>query len=139
MSQRILAAADSYCGSREHRPHRPALTAEQAVTRLRAEADAGRLDATAVEAVLGAAGHPPGRRVPGPAGLTAREVEVVGLLAHGLTSAEIARRLFLSTKTVRNHLEHIYLKAGVTNRTGAVLFALEHGLVGSAEDGAPAP
>jgi DNA-binding CsgD family transcriptional regulator len=47
--------------------------------------------------------------------------------------------LFISAKTVRNHLEHVYLKAGVTNRTGAVLFALERGLVAADEDGAAAP
>jgi HD-GYP domain-containing protein (c-di-GMP phosphodiesterase class II) len=139
MTQRILAAADSYRGSLEHRPHRPALGSEQAAVRLRAEAAAGRLDASAVEAVLAVAGHQGGRRASGPAGLTAREVEVLGLLSRGLSSPEIARRLVISTKTVRNHLEHIYLKAGVTNRTGAALFALEHGLAGSAEDGAAAP
>ena len=139
MAQRILAAADSYRGSLEHRPHRPALRAEQAAARLRFEVDGGRLDSAAVEAVLGAAGHQHGRRTSGPAGLTAREVEVLGLLSRGFTSAEIARRLVISAKTVRNHLEHIYLKAGVTNRTSAALFALEHGIAGSAVDGADAP
>lgn len=139
MTQRILAAADSYRGSLEHRPHRSALGMEQAATRLRREAVAGRLDPAAVGAVLAVAGHQPGRSTSGPGGLTAREVEVLGLVAHGLSSTEIARRLVISTKTVRNHLEHIYLKAGVTNRTGAVLFALEHGIIGSVKDGAAAP
>jgi DNA-binding CsgD family transcriptional regulator len=60
-------------------------------------------------------------------------VEVLGLLARGLTATEIAQRFVVSAKTVRNHVEHIYLKTGVTNRTGAVLFALDHGLVGSVE------
>ena len=139
ITQRILAAADSYRGSLEHRPHRPAQDAQAAAIRLRGEADAGRLDPTAVHAVLSVAGHRSGRRTSGPAGLTAREVEVLGLLARGFTSTEIAQRLFISPKTVRNHLEHVYVKAGVTNRTGAVLFALEHGVVGSVEDGAVAP
>ncbi len=139
ITQRILAAADSYRGSLEHRPHRPAQTAESGAIRLRGEAKAGRLDPTAVDAVLWAAGHRTGRRTAGPDGLTAREVEVLGLLARGLTSAEIAQRLFLSPKTVRNHLEHVYLKIGVTNRTGAVLFALERGIVGAGEDEAAAP
>ncbi|WP_309130223.1 HD domain-containing phosphohydrolase [Brevibacterium sp.] len=139
MTQRILAAADSYRESLEHRPHRPALATEQAAARLRSEVRAGRLDATAVDAVLAVSGHQQGRRSPGPAGLTAREVEVLGLFARGFTSTEIARRLVISAKTVRNHLEHIYLKAGVSNRTGAALFALQHGIAGSAEDGAAAP
>lgn len=139
MTQRILAAADSYRGSLEHRPHRPAQVGEAAAIRLRGEAHAGRLDSTAVDAVLWVAGHRSGRRTSGPAGLTAREVEVLGLLSQGLTSTEIARRLFISAKTVRNHLEHVYLKAGVANRTGAMLFALERGIVGTVEDGAAAP
>ena len=138
MTQRILAAADSYRGSIEDRPHRPALGDEEAATRLRAESAAGRLDATAVDAVLATAGHRGSRRFSGPAGLTTREVEVLGLVARGCTSPEIARRLTISVKTVRNHLEHIYLKAGVTNRAGAALFAVEHGLVGNVEDGAAA-
>lgn len=139
ITHRILAAADSYRGSLEHRPHRPARAAEAAATRLRGEADAGRLDPTAVDAVLSVAGHRTGRRTSGPAGLTAREVEVLGLLAQGFTNSQIAQRLCISAKTVRNHLEHVYLKAGVTNRTGAVLFALERGIVGTIEDGATAP
>ncbi|HEV7148961.1 MAG TPA: HD domain-containing phosphohydrolase [Pedococcus sp.] len=139
LTQRILAAADSYRGSREHRPHRPALDADRATARLRDEVAAGRLDGAAVDAVLAVAGHAGGRRTWGPAGLTAREVEILGLLSRGLTSSQIAHRLVISPKTVRNHVEHIYLKAGVTNRTGAALFALEHGLADSAEDGAAAP
>jgi HD-GYP domain-containing protein (c-di-GMP phosphodiesterase class II) len=139
MTQRILAAADSYRGSLEHRPHRSAKVPEAAAIRLRGEAEDGRLDPAAVDAVLWVAGHRSVRRTPGPAGLTAREIEVLGLLAQGFTNGEIAQRLFISAKTVRNHLEHVYLKAGVTNRTGAVLFALERGVVGPIEDGAAAP
>ena len=138
ITQRILAAADSYRGSLEHRPHRPAQVGEAAAVRLRGEVSAGRLDPAAVEAVLTVAGHRSGR-ASGPAGLTAREMEVLGLLSQGLSSSEIARRLFISAKTVRNHLEHVYLRVGVTNRTGAMLFALERGMVGTGEDGATAP
>jgi putative nucleotidyltransferase with HDIG domain len=139
ITQRILAAADSYRGSLEERPHRPALIPEQAAVRLRKEAGAGRLGAAAVEAVMSVAGHQPGRRAAGPAGLTAREVEILRLLSRGLTSTEIARRLVISAKTVRNHLEHIYVKIGVSNRTGAALFALEQGIAVPGQDGAVAP
>ncbi|MGI8457314.1 MAG: HD domain-containing phosphohydrolase [Propionibacteriaceae bacterium] len=139
ITQRILAAADSYRGSIEHRPHRPALVAAAAAIRLRGEVNAGRLDPTAVEAVLTVTGHRSGRRASGPDGLTARETEVLRLLSEGLSSSEIAHRLFISVKTVRNHLEHVYLKVGVTNRTGAMLYALERGMVGTVEDGATAP
>ena len=139
MTQRILAAADSYRGSIEDRPHRPALGDEEAAARVRAESAAGRLDSAAVDAVLAVAGHRGSRRFSGPAGLTTREVEVLGLVARGCTSPEIARRLTITAKTVRNHLEHIYVKAGVSNRAGAALFAVEHGLVGNLEDEATAP
>jgi HD-GYP domain-containing protein (c-di-GMP phosphodiesterase class II) len=140
MTQRVLAAADSYRGSLEARPHRRALNVGEAAARLREETRTGRLDASAVDAVLAVVGRPGGgRRTAGPSGLTGREVEVLGLVACGCSSSDIARRLSISVKTVRNHLEHVYLKAGVTNRTGAVLFAVEHGLVGNLEDGAAAP
>jgi HD-GYP domain-containing protein (c-di-GMP phosphodiesterase class II) len=126
---RILGAADAYQAMREPRPHRPARTAEAAGAELRAEVRAGRLDAEAVEAVLGAAGHRVPRRPEGPAGLTAREIEVLQLLARGLPNKEIAKRLVITPKTVGNHVEHIYAKIGASSRAGAALFTLQHGLL----------
>jgi DNA-binding NarL/FixJ family response regulator len=82
-----------------------------------------------VEAVLETAGHRPARRHTHPAGLTSREVEVLRLLARGLSSKEIASRLILAPKTVRNRTEHIYAKTGATNRAAAILFAVQHGLL----------
>ena len=104
-------------------------TADEAAAELRAEVRAGRLDGEAVEAVLGAAGHRVPRRREGPAGLTPREVEVLRLLARGLSNKEIAARLVISPKTVGNHVEHIYAKIGASNRAGASLFAMQHGLL----------
>lgn len=63
-----------------------------------------------------------------PAGLTAREAEVLGLVATGLTSAQVAERLFLSPRTVNAHLRTIYSKLGVGSRAAAARFAAEHGL-----------
>jgi len=63
-----------------------------------------------------------------PAGLTSREVEVLGLVAEGLTNTQVAERLFLSPRTVHRHLNSIYHKLGVRSRTGATRFAIEHGL-----------
>ncbi|GAA4988586.1 hypothetical protein GCM10025734_14320 [Kitasatospora paranensis] len=117
----------------EPRPHRDALTAPQAAAELRAEAAAGRLDAEAVTSVLAAAGHRVPRRTTGPAGLTGREVDVLRLLARGLSNKAIASRLVISPKTARNHVEHIYAKIDTSNRAGACLFALEHGLLPQAE------
>ncbi|HEY7325981.1 MAG TPA: HD domain-containing phosphohydrolase [Streptosporangiaceae bacterium] len=129
VSGRILGAADAYQSMREPRPHRPALTASEAAAELRAEVKAGRLDGDAVEAVLAGAGHRVARRQVGVAGLTPREVEVLRLLARGLSSREIAARLVISHKTARNHIEHIYAKVGASGRVSASLFAMQHGLL----------
>jgi HD-GYP domain-containing protein (c-di-GMP phosphodiesterase class II) len=126
---RILGAADAYQAMREPRPHRPARSAEEAAAELRAEARAGRLDGEVVEAVLGAAGHRVSRRRGGPAGLTPREVEVLRLLARGLSNREIAERLVITPKTVGNHIEHIYAKIDASTRATASLFAVHHGLL----------
>jgi HD-GYP domain-containing protein (c-di-GMP phosphodiesterase class II) len=126
---RVLAAADAYQAMREPRPHRQARAAHEAAAELRAEVKGGRLDADAVEAVLGAAGHRVPRRREGPAGLTPREIEVLRLLARGLSNKEIAAQLVISPKTVGNHVEHIYLKIGASTRAGAGLFAMQHGLL----------
>ncbi len=126
---RVLAAADVYVSMREPRPHRPARSAEQAVTELQAEVRAGRLDGPAVAAVLAAAGHRLPRRREALAGLTAREAEVLILLARGLSNKQIATRLVIAPKTAGNHVEHIYAKIGVTSRAAAAMFAVQHGLL----------
>jgi HD-GYP domain-containing protein (c-di-GMP phosphodiesterase class II) len=126
---RILGAADAYQAMREPRPHRPERSAEEAAVELRADVKAGRLDRDAVEAILGAAGHRVSRRREGPAGLTAREVEVLRLLARGLSNKEIAKRLVISPKTAGNHIEHIYSKIDASTRAKASLFAMQHGLL----------
>ena len=126
---RILGAADAYRSMCEPRPYRPALAAGAAAVELRAAAQAGGLDGDAVGAVLSAAGHRVGRRRDRPAGLTAREVDVLQLLARGLSSKEIATSLVITPKTARNHIEHIYAKTGASNRAAASLFATQHGLL----------
>jgi len=126
---RLLGVADAYQALREPRPQRAAHSAQQAATELRAEVKAGRFDADAVEAVLGAAGHRVALRREGPAGGTLREVEVLRLLARGLSNRDIAQRLFIAPKTVSNHVEHIYTKIDATSRAAAGLFAMHHGLL----------
>jgi DNA-binding CsgD family transcriptional regulator len=61
--------------------------------------------------------------------LTAREVEVLRLLARGLSTKEIGERLSVSPKTASNHIEHIYEKIHAKNRVAASLFAVQHGLL----------
>jgi DNA-binding CsgD family transcriptional regulator len=69
-------------------------------------------------------------RVPAnyPAGLTAREAEVLRLVAQGLTDADVAEQLYIARRTVNSHLTSIYTKLGVSSRAAATRFAVEHGL-----------
>lgn len=126
---RILAAADAYQSMVEPRAHREALPAAAAATELKQDVVAGRLDSAAVAGVLEAAGHARTRRRDHTAGLTAREVDVLLLLARGLSSKQIAERLVISPKTVRHHIEHIYPKIGASSRATASLFAMQQGLL----------
>jgi DNA-binding CsgD family transcriptional regulator len=66
---------------------------------------------------------------PYPAGLSAREVEVLRLVATGLTNAEVGKRLYISPRTVNWHLGSIYRKLGFHSRAEAVRFAVEHALL----------
>jgi DNA-binding CsgD family transcriptional regulator len=132
---RILGAADMYSALRQPRPHRPALAAADAERTMREEVRAGRLDGDAVQAVLQAAGHRIRRRAGRPAGLTAREADVLVLLGQGRSNPEIAAELQVSRKTVSTHLEHIYVKLGVKTRTGAALYAMRHGLIEGSSGG----
>jgi HD-GYP domain-containing protein (c-di-GMP phosphodiesterase class II) len=135
MACRVLAAADAYQAMTEPRPHRPAMAPQAAARELRAGVDAGRLDGTAAEAVLGAAGQPISRRRPqGVAGLTARETDIMRQVARGLSIKQIARELSIAPKTVDGHIQRIYAKIGVSTRAGATLFALSHGLLPDGEN-----
>jgi len=127
---RLLAAADVYQALIEPRPYRPPRTPEQAADELNREVRAGRLDREAVHNVLLTAGHSVGRtRRDMVAGLSEREVEVLRLVARGLSIKEIAHQLIIAPKTVDNHIQHIYAKIGVTTRAGATLFAMENHLL----------
>lgn len=74
--------------------------------------------------------EPPGERQESPAGsLTARELDVLALLATGKTNRQIARELHLSLSTVKGHLERLISKLGVSDRTQAAVKAVERGLL----------
>jgi len=135
LAGRILAAADVYQALREPRPHRPAQSAEAASAELRRQAQAGLLDEDAVRAALTTAGHrPPATRRMRVAGLTEREIEVLRLIARGKSNRQVAERLSLSERTVHHHVEHIYLKIGVSTRAAATLFAMRHQLLSEADE-----
>ena len=129
---RLLAAADVFQALTQDRPHRPRLPERVAAEELAREARAGRLDGECVAAVLEAAGQMrPRRRDLRPAGLSDREIEVLRLVASGLSNPEIARELVISRRTAEHHVQHIYAKVGVTSRPALALFAMEHDLLGS--------
>ncbi|MFL6005852.1 MAG: HD domain-containing phosphohydrolase [Gaiellaceae bacterium] len=130
---RILGAADCYCAMREPRPYRAALDAGAAEAELLRESAEDRLDSDAVAAVLESAGHSvEPRRRELPSGLTERELQVLLVLARGKSNQQIASDLRISAKTVDNHVQHVYEKAGVRSRAAATLWAFEHDLVHTA-------
>lgn len=91
----------------------------------------------AARVLLGARrGNDPGSRAAEPlAGLTAREREVLALVAAGLANKQVARRLGISERTVKAHLTSVFSRLGVEDRTQAALWAQRHGLGGSVEEG----
>ncbi|MCZ2805596.1 LuxR C-terminal-related transcriptional regulator [Modestobacter sp. VKM Ac-2983] len=126
----LIAAGDAYQrrteaarGSRGHRAGRTDVVAD-----LRADARAGRLDSGAVEIVLSAVGRR-SSRASAPAGLTARETQVLVLIASGASANQVARMLGIRPKTAATHIERIYAKSAVTNRASATRFAIQHGLI----------
>lgn len=130
-ASRLLAAADSYAALTSPRPHRLALSPDEAADVLEEEAAAGRLDRRAVTCVLAAArGETRPSSAENPGGLTDREVEVLRLVAGGMTNRQAGVELFISPKTVGRHVENIYAKIGVTSRAAAAVFAMENRLLG---------
>ncbi|MCV7343961.1 HD domain-containing phosphohydrolase [Mycolicibacterium rhodesiae] len=128
MPDRVLAAAVAYQSALEPRPYRAALDPAAAARRVRDRIRTGELDEVAAEAVLHAGGHRSRRTAIRPDGLTPREIEVLCLVARGASNREIAAALVISEKTARNHVERTYSKIGVSNRIGASMYALRHGL-----------
>jgi HD-GYP domain-containing protein (c-di-GMP phosphodiesterase class II) len=128
---RVLAAADAFQAMTEPRPHRPALSANEAGEELQREVRAGRLDGDAASAILEAAGGRPARRRDNlrPGGLSEREIEVARLVAAGGSNQEIADRLVISRRTAEHHVQNIYAKLGVSSRAALALFAHQHDLV----------
>jgi HD-GYP domain-containing protein (c-di-GMP phosphodiesterase class II) len=126
---RLLGAADAYAAMTEDRAHRAALSPGEAAAQLRRDAARGFHARDAVEAVLAAAGHAVAHAPNDRFALSARESEVLQLLARGLTNKEIAQRLEISAKTAGHHVQHIYDKMGVSTRAAATMFAVENGLL----------
>jgi DNA-binding CsgD family transcriptional regulator len=126
----VLAATEIYVGLTTERADRPPFSPEDAAAELRRLESDGVLEPRASRAVLVAAGHgeprrPRGQAAAEPGGLTRREVDVLRLAARGLTTRQIADRLFISPKTADHHIQHIYGKIGVSTRAAAALWAMQ--------------
>ncbi len=131
----VLAAADIYVALTTERADRPALADKDAAAELRRLASQGVLDWKSTDAVLAAAGHvepeaPVSRRPQHPGGLSDREVEVLRLAAKGLTTKQIADRLYISPKTADHHIQHVYTKISVSTRAAAALWAMQNAVIG---------
>jgi HD-GYP domain-containing protein (c-di-GMP phosphodiesterase class II) len=130
----ILAATEIYVGLTAERADRAPFSPAEAAAELRRLESEGVLEPRAIHAVLVAAGHGepdahPLKRPQNPGGLSRRELDVLGLAAHGLTTQQIADRLFISPKTADHHIQHIYAKIRVSTRAAAALWAMQHDLV----------
>jgi DNA-binding NarL/FixJ family response regulator len=84
----------------------------------------GRVLATYRSATPPSPGHDPGLDA-----LTGREREVLALIGHGKTNAEIAAELFVGEGTVKTHVNHVFAKLQLRDRAAAVVFAFDHQLV----------
>jgi HD-GYP domain-containing protein (c-di-GMP phosphodiesterase class II)/DNA-binding CsgD family transcriptional regulator len=136
LGARIIGVADRFDDLTHEAPDHPAFESEEALTWIGDEAGVGLCTdccGALVRDVRADGSAAPARKRAHsrewPAGLTGREVEILRLLAKGLSRRTVAQQLFLSEHTVRHHLEHIYTKIGVSTRVAATLFAMEHGLL----------
>lgn len=130
----VLAAADIFVGLTTERADRAAFSGQEAAAELRRLVARGALAQHATHAVLNAAGHgeplaPASAAVQRPGGLSRREVEVLHLAAKGLTTQQIAERLFISRKTADHHIQHVYTNIGVSTRAAAALWAMQNAIV----------
>jgi DNA-binding NarL/FixJ family response regulator len=88
-----------------------------------------RVHATLLAATAAPTKPGPARAAPAPDGLTQREVEILGLIARGLTNSEIAAKLFLCNHTIKTHINRIFAKTGSRDRAAAIGYAHAKGIV----------
>jgi DNA-binding CsgD family transcriptional regulator/tetratricopeptide (TPR) repeat protein len=130
--ERMVALARAQLGEpafEEAKARGRTMTPAQAIASPEAFAPRATPRVPAAQAVLGSSPAAPASHASSPAGLTAREVEVLRLLAQGKTDAQIAEQLVISPRTVNWHLTAIYSKLGVSSRSAATRYALDHALV----------
>ena len=119
LPSRVLAAADEYRTSSRSAPTARRCRPTAAAGRLRSSVRSGRLDPDAVRRSSRPPATGPGVRRTRPADLTDRQVEVLRMVAAGLSNQQIARRLVISRRTAEHHVQDIYVKIGASSRAGA--------------------
>jgi HD-GYP domain-containing protein (c-di-GMP phosphodiesterase class II)/DNA-binding CsgD family transcriptional regulator len=132
LSKGVLAAVEVYVGMTTDRADRDAFPSEEAAAELRRLVAAGALESRSASAVLAAAGHAElekSSRTKFPGGLSRREIDVLRLAARGMTTQQIADKLFISPKTTDHHIQHIYDKINVSTRAAAALWASQNNIV----------
>lgn len=123
---RLIAAADTLHALTEPRAYRDALTTKEAAEIVVGMANSGLLDPVMVRALVEVSGEPT-PEVVHPAGLTDREIAVLGLLARGLQTKQIARHFDVSPKTIDTHIQSAYRKIGVSTRAAVTLLRCRMG------------
>ena len=127
---RVLAAADAFQAMTQDRPHRPGMAPEAAPRRWPSRHERAAWTPRVSGRSSRRPGSPPPRvRSVWPAGLSDREIDVLRLVARGLSNRAIAGRLVISPRTAEHHVQHIYTKIGASTRAAAAMFAMEHGLL----------
>jgi len=134
LGARIIAVADRYDELTHEMPGHAGMESKDALDLMAQEVDSALCPDSFEGLVHMAEGedHPQRQRSvrrQWPKGLMDREVDVLRLIAKGMSRAQAAEELVVSESTVRSHLEHIYSKVGVTSRAAATMFAMENALV----------
>lgn len=131
IEHRLLAAALAWQALLSERPWRPAFSQDVAARLLLGEADQGRFDHRACQAVIAAARGDTTMTASRPCSglLSERETEILRRISTGGSNKEVARQLGISPSTVRTHVESVFRKLQCTTRAAATLKALTHGLI----------
>jgi HD-GYP domain-containing protein (c-di-GMP phosphodiesterase class II) len=129
----IVAAAEQWVSLRTRRPWRAAFTEAEALDRMKEEVEAGRFDQEVIAALLASVlSHAPAKPVAparGEQSLSGRELEVLRCISRGDNTKQVARALDISPRTVRTHVERVFLKLECSTRAAATLKAATRGLI----------
>ena len=129
----FVAAAERWVSLRTRRPWREEFTEAEAAERMRQDAEAGRFDPHVVDALLATAmSHAPAKPAAAKGGeqpLSERELEVLRCISKGESTKEVARALGISPRTVRTHVERLFLKLECSTRAAATLKASTRGWI----------